>query len=257
MIFGQPLDSLFGAVGLILLVAGLGYAGWGAFQFMTAKGKKRIVGGLVALIIGASVFFVFGMPVIPGGIAPSNPQQPTGAAWSIYYTSANPGTLGSGAYPTTAAGLLLADPGDTSIMVHAAPYNYFFFNVTLVPPAGANTFSGNVIFQLVTPVPTLTNTSNQQTFGPVLATRTNGVYDCSLTPNSGSASYQSSTFAYTSGTARTLAAQCKLGSIISQLALAQYPVSFTLSFTVTDAASGALYGTLTQTFTLSYTEVSS
>ncbi len=252
VVFGQPLDSLFGAAGLVMLLVGVAYAAWGGVTFMSAKGKKKLMGGLVALAIGGGLFFVFGSPVLPGTLNPTAPTAP--GQWQVCLTNANYATVGLG----TCANSMVASkaipykvqPGVNTTKDAADNAMYVYFNITVTPPSGSNKVSYNAIVATGS-VPTLTNTTQPSTTAPVVALRTGGQYDVLITPSGGTGTYQTQTVPYTPGTSTVVGFQVHIGRIASQLSLGQYPVGVTVTFTVTDQSSGTLYGTisLSMTFT--------
>jgi hypothetical protein len=95
----------------------------------------------------------------------------------------------------------------------------------------------------------VTNTSAPTTTGPVLALTSSGQYDVLITPSGGTATTQLVVIPVSPGTAKTAAYQVHMSSIGAQLALAQYPLGFTLVFTFQDQGSGSSIGTVQLTVT--------
>lgn len=256
-VFGQPLDSVFGVFGLILLIGGIAFAAWGTFTVMTARGKGRLMGGVIGLVIGAIVIAMFGVPALPSATLGTTPPS-TGGTWQVCLVNVNGPTLGAGTCPTSATGILttkLGQPGTFTaggVSGTTNKFAYWAFNVTVTPPSGSTQVSYNIVAAVVTPVQSVSNTSNSANFGPSLATRTSGAYDVGMTPNGGTQTFQTSTFGGTPGTQRTLAVVAQFGSALTELAVAQYPTSVSFSISFSDQTSGAVLGTLTFSCTVQH-----
>ena len=241
-VVGQPVDSILGAVGVIALVLGLVLGIWGIFIFMTPKGKRRILQGVVGLVIGVIVVAIFGIPVLPSGGLISTTPQP--GAWQVCLTNANHATVGLGTCPTSMVGakaVLKSQPNATS--------NYrIYFNLTATPPAGSTVTAYNVVFKVNTP-PSLTNTSDPSQTAPVLALLTGGQYDVVITPSGGTATNEQQIIPLTPGTAKVVAFQVHFSNIIGKLSLGQYPVGVTVSFSISDQTTGQVYATISAAVT--------
>jgi len=113
--------------------------------------------------------------------------------------------------------------------------------VTLTPASGQNAVSQNIVMSLVTPVQSVSNTSNSANFGPVLSAETSGAYSVLMAATD----FQTHIVPMTAGTATTVAVRALWGSALTELAVAQYPVGISFSITFTIQGQGSPFATLT------------
>jgi len=234
-------SMVLGAVGLVVLVAGVLYTVWGFLTVMTKKGRMKLATGIGGLIVGIILVSAYGLPTLPGISAP---PPSAGGTWQICVADANGASIGLGLCPTTMNGL------KSVTKTQSSPAGFYvYFNVTLTPPAGSTQTAFNVIAGLGA-VQTLTNTSNPSQTGPALALRSTGVYDVKITPAGGSASYAQAIVTLSPGSSLTVAYQVHFSGLTQQLALTQYPFTVVQSFTFVDQTSGASLGSVTLSMTV-------
>jgi hypothetical protein len=244
-LLGQPTDSILAWVFLALVLLAVGLAGWGVLKFKSKQGRMGFVGGAVGVIIFAVLMGATGIPGLPAGSFGVQPPGGTGG-WQLCVTNANYASVGVGTCVSTISALVTFVKGNPAPA--SAANKRIYFNVSLTPPPGSTQVAYNEIATVAAP-PTVTNTSAPTTTGPVLALTSSGQYDVLITPSGGTATTQLVVIPVSPGTAKTAAYQVHMSSIGAQLALAQYPLGFTLVFTFQDQGSGSSIGTVQLTVT--------
>lgn len=235
-------------IGVLLFVLGAIGAVWGFLKLDTKKGKTYFGVGLAMLLVGAFISgsVIAGFLTSPGGFTGN---QPNTAGWQVCLINVAGGSIGAGTCPTQANGILtmgLGQPGYFS-SGGTGPQAYWNANFTITPPAGSTQVAYNLVVA-VGSVMTVSNTSNSANFGPILATRTSGAYDVKI----GSSDYQTSIQTAVSGTKTTVALIIHWGNALSELAVAQYPISISFTIGITDQNSGASYGSVTFSATVTH-----
>lgn len=236
-------------VGLIaFFILGVGGVVYG---FMKGLGKKKgqmyLVVGVAGLLIGG---FLAGSTInsflsTPGSF--TNPPSTGGLSPQVCIINVAGATIGAGTCASSSNGILttkLGQPGTFTaggISGTTNKFAYLLANITITPASGANTVSQNIIMDVVTPVQSVSNTSNSANFGPVLGTETSGAYSVLL----GGSDFQHHIALVTAGTAVTVTLRALWGNALTELAVAQYPVGISFSISFTIQGQGSPFATLT------------
>jgi hypothetical protein len=244
-LLGQPTDSILSWVFLAIVLMAIGLAAWGVLKFRSKQGRWGFGAGVAVVIIGAVLMGATGIPGLPAGSFGVTPPGGTGG-WQLCVTNANYASVGIGTCVSTMSALVTFVKGNPAPA--SASAKRIYFNISLTPPPGSTQVAFNEIATVAAP-PTVTNTSAPTTTGPVLALTSSGQYDVLITPSGGTATTQLVIIPVSPGTAKTAAYQVHLSSIGAQLALAQYPIGFSLIFTFQDQGTGSSIGTVQLTVT--------